>query len=188
VASEPTRHLLNRVRAVLVEIGFMPILGRIAVTIAVTSPSRQLIVALGLVAGALLAAGCGTTEPNPTVGGATSPAAPGPAAPSSSAARVPGTAAPVPETGAAAERTLRLRYAGGQVSGDTGRVPVDLGTTVTVLVRSDIADEVHLHGYDKTVPVPAGGSARLTFTADIPGVFELELHEAGVPLAQLEVS
>jgi hypothetical protein len=28
----------------------------------------------------------------------------------------------------------------------------------------------------------------LTFTADIPGVFEVELEEAGVPLTQLEVS
>ncbi len=144
-----------------------------------TWPSSKLIVALVLFPGALLA-GCGT-EPSPTVGGATPPAAPGPAAPSSSAA-------PIPETGAAAERTLRLGYADGQVSGDTGRVPVDLGTTVTVLVRSDVADEVHLHGYDRTVTVPAGGSATLRFTADIPGVFELELHEAGVTLASLEVS
>lgn len=147
--------------------------------------SRQLIVALALVAGALLAAGCGT-QPNSTVGGGstgggTSPAAPVPAAPSSSAA-------PGPEAGAAAERTLRISYADGQVSGDTGRVPVALGTTVTVLVRSDVADEIHLHGYDRRVAVPAGGSARLRFTADIPGVFELELHDAGVALASLEVS
>ncbi len=142
-------------------------------------PSRQLIVALVLVAGALLAA-CGT-QPNSTVGGASSPAATGPAAPSSSAA-------PGPEAGAAAERTLRLSYADGEVSGDTGRVPVALGTTVMVLVHSDVADEVHLHGYDRSVAVPAGGSATLRFAADIPGVFELELHEAGVVLASLEVS
>lgn len=152
-----------------------------------TWSNRKLTVALAFVAGTLLAAGCGT-EPNPTVGGGGSPAAPGPAAPSSSAAPVPGTAAPVPETGAAAERTLRFRYADGQVSGDTGRVSVALGTTVTVLVRSDVADEIHLHGYDRTVAVPAGGSATLRFTADIPGVFELELHDAGVALASLEVS
>lgn len=145
-----------------------------------TWPSRKLIVALMLVAGALLAAGCGS-QPNSTVGGASSPAAPGPAAPSSSAA-------PGPEAGAAAERTLRLSYADGEVSGNTGRVPVALGATVTVLVRSDVADELHLHGYDRRVPVPAGGSATLRFTADIPGVFELELHETGVALASLEVS
>lgn len=145
--------------------------------------SRKLIVALALVAGALLAAGCGS-QPNPAVGGGTSPEASAPAAPSP--APVPDTAGP--ETGAAAEPTLRISYADGQVSGETGRVPVALGTTVTVLVRSDVADEVHLHGYDKTVAVPAGGSATLRFSADIPGVFELELHEAGITLASLEVS
>jgi hypothetical protein len=150
----------------------------------VTPPNRRLLVAFALAA-TLLAVGCGT-EPNPTVGGGTPPAAPRTTVPGIGAPSA--SASPAPETGEAAERTLRLRYADGQVSGDTGRVPIDLGTTVTVLVRSGVADEVHLHGYDKTVPVPAGGSARLTFTADIPGVFELELHEAGVPLAQLEVS
>lgn len=121
-----------------------------------------------LVACTVLAGGCGT-------------AAPGTAAPSPSAA-------PAPQPAAPAWQTLRLSYTGGQVSGDTGRVPVALGTTVTVLITGDTADEVHLHGYDRTAQVPAGGTATLTFTADIPGVFEMELHELGVPLVSLEVS
>ena len=36
--------------------------------------------------------------------------------------------------------------------------------------------------------VPAGGSATLRFTADIPGVFELEFHKAHKELLRLQVS
>lgn len=36
---------------------------------------------------------------------------------------------------------------------------------------SAVADEVHLHGHDEKVDVPANGTATLTFTATIPGIF-----------------
>jgi hypothetical protein len=95
------------------------------------------------------------------------------------------TAAPAP-TGAL--HTLRVAYAGGQVTGDTGTVPVALGEQVRIEVTSDAAEEAHLHGYDEEVQVPAGGSAAIEFTADVPGEFELELHHSGAPLATLRVS
>lgn len=132
-----------------------------------------------LVATVLLAAaatGCGT-EPSRAVGPASSsaPAASSAAPPSSSPAAQP------------AVQTVRLSYAGGQVSGDTGRVAVPLDTTVDLVVTGDTADQVHLHGYDHYLDVPAGGTATLRFTADRPGVFEVELHN-GLLLTQLAVS
>ena len=125
---------------------------------------------------AAAASGCGT-EPSRAVGPATS-AAPtaSPAAPSSG-----------PVAAQPAVQTVRLSYAGGQVRGDTGRVAVPLGATVDLVVTGDIAEQVHLHGYDRYLEVPAGGTATLRFTADIPGVFEVELHN-GLLLTQLEVS
>jgi hypothetical protein len=66
-------------------------------------------------------------------------------------------------------------------------VPVKKGSTVTLQVTSDVADEVHLHGYDKHVDVEKGGTARLTFTANLTGVFEVELESRGLRLAQLQV-
>lgn len=89
---------------------------------------------------------------------------------------------------AVAARTVRLQYTGGRLGGDTGRAEVALGSTVAVVVTSDIAGEIHLHGYDRSVDVPAGGTATLTFTADIPGVFEVEMHGLGRQLVQLQVS
>ena len=56
------------------------------------------------------------------------------------------------------------------------------------MVRSDVADEVHIHGYDLTQDVPAGGSVRFSFAADIEGVFEIELEERKEQIAELRVS
>lgn len=96
---------------------------------------------------------------------------------------VEGSAPAVAGEGAVVEVTV----SSGQVEGG-GRVPVALGDTVTIRVTSDVADRVHLHGYDVLADVGAGETAELTFTADIPGVFEVELEDAGIPLLELEVS
>jgi hypothetical protein len=76
---------------------------------------------------------------------------------------------------------------GGQVTGDTGRVPVAVGEQVTLVVTSDVADELHLHGYDLRTALTAGTPAELSFQAIVPGVFEVELHDAGTVLLTLQV-
>jgi heme/copper-type cytochrome/quinol oxidase subunit 2 len=58
---------------------------------------------------------------------------------------------------------------------------------VSIRVTSDVADEVHLHGYDKKVDVAPGAPATLTFTADIPGIFEVELESRSIKLIDLVV-
>ena len=58
---------------------------------------------------------------------------------------------------------------------------------VVLAVTSDVADEIHLHGYDKKTDVAAGGTARLPFVATIPGRFEVELESRGVQIADLTV-
>jgi len=67
------------------------------------------------------------------------------------------------------------------------RVPIQVGSSVALVVSSDVADEVHLHGYDRKVDVVAGGTATLEFVADQAGVFEAELESRGIQLVQLEV-
>ena len=114
-----------------------------------------------------------------------------PAAPASSTA-APTSAGTPPSTPSGpnptATQTLRISYTDGTVTGDTGRVHVALGSTVALVVTSSVADEVHLHGYDKKVDVPAHGTATLTFTATIPGIFEVELEKLSKTLVMLEVS
>jgi hypothetical protein len=88
---------------------------------------------------------------------------------------------------AAAEQRIEVTFAHGAASGDTGRVKVATGTAVTLVVTSDVADEVHVHGYDIEKQLTAGEPVTLQFDATIAGVFEVELHEAGTVLLRLQV-
>ena len=90
-------------------------------------------------------------------------------------------------TGAPDQR-IEVQVSGGQVRGDTGRVPVAAGSHVTLVVTSDVADEVHVHGYDVEQELSPGQPAEIVLDATIPGVFEVELHEAGTTLLSLQVS
>ena len=92
-----------------------------------------------------------------------------------------GTATPAPG------QRIEVDVAGGRMTGDTGRVPVTAGTTVTLVARSDVTDEVHVHGYDLTAEVSPDRPAEVVFDATIPGVFEVELHDAGTVLLTLQV-
>jgi hypothetical protein len=77
---------------------------------------------------------------------------------------------------------IELRFVGGAVVGGVARQAVPLGSTVQLVVSSDVADEVHLHGYDRKVDVPAGGTATLSLVANVPGVFDVELESRSTPL------
>jgi len=61
------------------------------------------------------------------------------------------------------------------------------GETIDLTVRSDTADEVHLHGYDLHKDVAQGGTVRFRVPATIEGKFEVELEEHKQELANVEV-
>ncbi len=116
--------------------------------------------------------------------GTDSAASPSKASPSTAA---DSTAAASAASPTASGQRIEVTLTGGQVSGDTGRVPVPAGDQVTLAVTSDVADEVHVHGYDLTAELTPGAPAELSFAATIPGVFEVELHDAGTVLLSLQV-
>ena len=109
-------------------------------------------------------------------------AAPDTAADSSSAQTSSSSTASTP-----AGQRIEVQVSGGQVSGDTGRVPVAADEHVTLVITSDVADEVHVHGYDLEAELSPGQPTELVFDATIPGVFEVELHDAGTQLLSLQV-
>lgn len=126
---------------------------------------------------------CGGSSGGPDTA---APAAPSPS-PSSAAVRL-GIPVPSPPPAVADGTTFEITFADDTVSGDTGRLEVSVGQTVTIRVTSTRTDEVHLHGYDLTAPVSISTPGVLTFEASIPGVFEIELEDSGVQLASLQVS
>ena len=80
-----------------------------------------------------------------------------------------------------------VRYENGAVVGGLVTADIEEGTRVMLVVRADVEDEVHLHGYDLFTNVAPGQVGRITFTADRVGVFEAELENLGVPIAELTV-
>lgn len=76
----------------------------------------------------------------------------------------------------------------GAVVGGAERQRVTLGQPLVIVVDADVADEVHVHGYDHTAPVAPGAPAELRFIPDVPGVFEVELEEQGLVLLRLQVA
>ena len=68
------------------------------------------------------------------------------------------------------------------------RLNLELGVTVRIEATLAHADEIHVHGYDLAVDAAAGETAVLEFTADIPGVFEVEFEGSGELLFELAVS
>jgi hypothetical protein len=68
------------------------------------------------------------------------------------------------------------------------RIDVEEGQDVVLTVRSQVADHIHVHGYDLLADVRPGRPARFEFRATLPGRFEIELEDRGEQIAQLRVS
>lgn len=94
------------------------------------------------------------------------------------------TEEPTPEP---TPEAVEIEVEGGKVQGGPPDIEVKQGERARFSVKSDVADHVHVHGYDVLRDVAAGGTARFDFKADIPGVFEIELEESGVEVARLRV-
>ena len=76
----------------------------------------------------------------------------------------------------------------GQPVGGIADVQVQSGEEVNLLVRADVEEEVHVHGYDEMADVAPGAPARVRFPADIQGVFEVELEGSATQIARLEIT
>jgi hypothetical protein len=84
-------------------------------------------------------------------------------------------------------RSTRIIVSGGQPQGGVKRIRVDSGDRVRLIVESDVADHIHVHGYDLFKDVAPGENARFDFRATIEGSFEIELEDRHVQIASLSV-
>jgi len=133
--------------------------------------------ALALLAGALLLAGCG--------GGGKSSSQTTTAATTAPVRTV--TAQPVTRPAEPKATVITIQIKDGKPVGGITRVTVRKPQRVELVVHSDVADEVHLHGYDLHQDVEAGGTARIGFPATIQGVFEAELENRKLQILELTV-
>jgi hypothetical protein len=106
---------------------------------------------------------------------------------------VPETASTaVATTTTAAESTttklaVDVTVAGGQVEGPD-LFEVGLGDLVEITVLVDVADEIHVHGYDLRYDTAPGVPVTVSFDADALGIFEVELEASRLPLFEIQVA
>lgn len=88
----------------------------------------------------------------------------------------------------AADVIALASFEAGAVTTEASRVKARIGDTVEIIVTSDVAEEVHLHGYDIVADLEPGSATTMRFVADIPGIFEVEMENSGALIFELEVS
>ena len=92
-----------------------------------------------------------------------------------------------PSTTTSAGTVLSVTVRGGSVAEGGSRQRATLNQPVTIRVTSDVAEEVHVHGYEKRFTVAPGQRGEITFNANIPGVFEVEFERSHKLLFTMEV-
>jgi hypothetical protein len=75
----------------------------------------------------------------------------------------------------------------GKPKGGIAQLRYKKGQTIDLTVTSDVADEVHIHGYDLHKDVAKGGSVHFVFPAAIEGKFVIELESRSEQIASLSV-
>ncbi len=133
-------------------------------------------IAATLLACALVLGGCGgsSDEPGKTDGGLK-------AAPSSSAA-----SEPTPSTTSGA--VIGIVIQDGKVIGQGKRVKVKVGAPISLVIRSDADEEIHVHSDpEHTYEVKAGEPLTEKLTIDTPGQVAIEAHHLDITIVQLVV-
>jgi hypothetical protein len=135
-----------------------------------------------LTAAVLTLAACGGDDGSGSAGATTTTAAT-----TTSTTTGPTTTAGPTTTTRPATPVIEVRVAGGKVQGGVRRERVRRGETVVLRVVADVTDHVHLHGYDRMADVAPGKPGEIRFTADLPGVWEVELEDRKQQLLTIEV-
>jgi hypothetical protein len=108
--------------------------------------------------------------------------------PASTPASTPSSSCPATTPPPAGATVVTATVAGSKVTTAHGQWSVKLGSPVRVAVIADVADEVHVHGYDKKQDTVPGCPTSIDFTANIPGTVEVELESKSLHLFDLKAS
>ncbi|MGH8923221.1 MAG: hypothetical protein ACRDWA_01035 [Acidimicrobiia bacterium] len=81
-----------------------------------------------------------------------------------------------------------IRVEGGVKVEGPDTITVAQGEVVSFLVLADVADEIHVHGYDLFFASVPGEPIAVEFSADATGIFEVELEANHLGLVNIEVT
>jgi heme/copper-type cytochrome/quinol oxidase subunit 2 len=93
-----------------------------------------------------------------------------------------------PESASMGGQVPTIVIRNGEPVGGIKELEYNAGDEIRFEVTSDVADEVHVHGYDLMKDVPAGGTVSFDFPAEIEGIFEAELEDRKEQILELRVN
>ena len=130
---------------------------------------------------AVLVIACGSSTTTTTTAAVTTTTSP---AASTTTGATPSTTLAGPTT---TTRAVDVTVAGGVVDGpDT--FEYSQGDQVDIIVLVDVADEIHVHGYDIMFDTEPGVPVEISFEADAQGIFQVELEGTSLPLFEIQVT
>ena len=132
-------------------------------------------------AAVLTLAGCGAEDDSPRPETATS--APSPA---ETPTEVPSSKPATPENQDPDAVTIDVIVRGDTIKPGPRLVKVKVGKPVVFRIDSDRPGGLHVHSSPEQSPEFKAGKSTITITLDMPGVVEVEEHEADALIAQLE--
>lgn len=130
-----------------------------------------------------LLVGCGSSSDDPD------PVTPSTATPTESTSSTSSGQPDSPDATQSPDRAPRVDVTiqGDQVSPNSEEVDLARGETMTFVVTSDRAGEMHVHAKPEQYLEFGVGTTRLDLVIDTPGVVEVEDHETGNVVALIEV-
>jgi len=128
----------------------------------------------------LLVAACGS--------GSSTTAATGATTTTSSSSTTTETVSGTTTTTTANIEVPRIKVEDGVKTEGLDTISVRVGETVRFEVESDVADEIHVHGYDISFETTPDEEVLVEFVADATGIFEVELERLEVHLVDIEVT
>jgi hypothetical protein len=88
--------------------------------------------------------------------------------------------------GTASVPTIVIRN--GEPVGGIEKLEYSAGEQIRFRVKSDVAEEVHFHGYELMKDVSARGTVSFDVPAEIEGIFEVELEGRKEQIAEIQVN
>lgn len=132
---------------------------------------------------ALTLTGCGSEEP-----AATTEETPATSTPSESAvASESPTESPSETSTDDSGNAIEIEIEGDRIEPRGKRIKVGAGEPVTLEVESDRAAELHVHSSPEQVLDVEKGESTLSLTIERPGIVDVEEHDSGIVVFQLEV-
>lgn len=95
---------------------------------------------------------------------------------------------PTPTAEPTEDDAIEIEIEGDSIEPNGKLVEVQAGEPVVLQIESDRAGEFHVHSSPEQVIGFEAGETRVELTIDRPGVVDVEEHETGVVVLQLEVS